>query len=71
MKKLGLSGDGERPFTIPPARELEHYFGEYSILAKAYRMRDALDPLFHEVAKFLLEVGWVHTNAYLMPKQKR
>ena len=37
---------------------------------KAYRTRDIPNPFFREVAKFLLEVGCLHTNAYGMPKQK-
>ena len=61
-KKLGLSSIGQRHFEIPPARVLERYFGEYSILAKAYRTRDVPDPSVHEVAMFELEVGCVHIN---------
>ena len=67
-KKLGQSGNGKRHFEIPPARVLECYFGEYSISAKAYMTRNASDPFFRELAKFLLEVRCVHANAYGMPK---
>ena len=45
-------------------------FGEYFVSAKAYRTTDILNPFFWKVAKFLLEVGCVHVNAYGMPKQK-
>ena len=68
-KKLGLFRSGECHFEIPATGALERYFGEYSVLAKAYRTRDATDPFFCELAKFLLEVGSVHTNAFRMPKQ--
>ena len=33
-------------------------------------MKEIPDPFFREIAKFLLEVGCVHVNAYGMPKQK-
>ena len=56
-KKLGLAGTSEHYFEIPPLGVLVCYFGEFSISAKAYRKRDAPHPLFHEIAKFLLEVG--------------
>ena len=39
-------------------------------MAKAYKKKDIPNPFFQEVAKFLLEVGCVHVNAYGMPKQK-
>ena len=35
------------------------YFGEYSPLAKAFQTQGGEDKCFHEVAKFLLEVGFV------------
>ena len=69
-KKLGLSGSGKRHFQIPPAGVFEQYFGEYSTSAKAYKTRDIPNPFFWEVAKFLLEAGCIHTNAYGMPKKK-
>ena len=43
---------------------------DYSLTAKAYRTREISNAFFWEVAKFLLEVGCVHVNAYGMPKQK-
>ena len=61
-QKLSLSGLGEKHFDIAPA--------EYSLTAKAYRTREIPNAFFREVAKFLLEVGCVHVNAYGMPKQK-
>ena len=70
MKKLGLSNTGERHFDIFRIEVLEHYFGEYSLSAKAYRTWDVPNPFFLEIAKFLIEVGCVHLNAYGMPKQK-
>ena len=69
-RKLGLNNMGERHFDIFPTEVLERYYGEYSQSAKAYRTRDIPDPFFCDIAKFLLEVGCVHLNAYGMPKQK-
>ena len=69
-KKLGLNNIMECHFDIFPIEVLERYFGEYSLSAKAYRMRDAPNPFFRENAKFLLEIGCVHLNASEMPKQK-
>ena len=69
-QKLGLSGLGEKQFDIAPAETLRKYFAEYSYTAKAYRTKEIPNAFFREVAKFLLEVGCVHVNAYGMPKQK-
>ena len=69
-QKLGLSGLGEKQFDIAPAETLRKYFAEYSLTAKAYRTKEIPNAFFREVAKFLLEVGCVHVNAYGMPKQK-
>ena len=69
-KKLSLSATGEKHFDIPPTDALEKYFGEYSTSAKVYRTKEIPNPFFQEVAKFLLEVGCVHINAYRKPKQK-
>ena len=49
---------------------MQKYFGAYSVSAKAYRTKEIPDPFFREIAKFLLEVGCMHVNAYGMPKQK-
>ena len=38
--------------------------------AKVYRTNEIPNPFFREIAKLLLEVGYVHVNAYGMPKQK-
>ena len=69
-KNLDLPSPGERHFEIPPTETLQRYFGPYSASAKAYRTKEIPDPFFREIAKFLLEVGCVHVNAYGMPKQK-
>ena len=65
-----MSGTGKRHFEIPPTRILERYFGEYSTSTKACKIWEVPNPFFHEVAKFLLEVGCVHTSACGMPNQK-
>ena len=69
-QKLGLSGLGEKYFDIASAETLQKYFAEYSTTAKAYRTKEIPNAFFREIAKFFLEVGCVHVNAYGMPKQK-
>ena len=69
-KKLSLDSTGERQLEMVPSEILERYYGKYSLSAKAFRTRDIPDPFFRDVAKFLLEVGCVHVNAYGMPKHK-
>ena len=49
---------------------LRSYFGEYSPLAKAFQMLGGQDDFFHEVAKFMLEVGFVTPRFYGMPKKR-
>ena len=49
---------------------LRSYFGEYSPSAKAYQTQGGRDVFFHEVAKFLLEVGFVSPRFYCMPKKR-
>ena len=53
-----------------PLEFLERYYDKYSLSVKAFRTRDIPDPFFRDVAKFLLEVGCVHVNAYRIPKHK-
>ena len=69
-KKLSLDSTGERQLEMVPSHILERYYGKYSLSAKAFRTKDIPDPFFRDVAKFLLEVGCVHVNAYGMPKHK-
>ena len=69
-KKLSLDSTGERQLEMFPSEILERYYGKYSLSAKAFWTRDIPDPFFQELAKFLLEVGCVHVNAYGMPKHK-
>ena len=69
-KKLNLDCTGERQLEMVPSHILERYYGKYSLSAKAFRTKDIPDPFFRDVAKFLLEVGCVHVNAYGMPKHK-
>ena len=49
---------------------LRSYFGEYSPSAKAFQTQRAEDEFFHEVAKILLEVGFVSLRFYCMPKKR-
>ena len=70
-KKLSLDRTSERQLEMFPSEILERYHGKQSFTAKPFRTRDILDPFFRDVAKFLLEVGCVHVNAYGMPKDSR
>ena len=49
---------------------LRSYFGEYSPSAKAYQTQGGRDEFFHDVAKFLLEVGFISPRLYCMPKKR-
>ena len=49
---------------------LRSYFGEYSPSAKAYQTQGGRDDFFHEVAKFLLEIGFVNPRFYCLPKKR-
>ena len=49
---------------------LRSYFEEYSPSAKAFQMQGGADEFFHEVARFLLEVGFVSPRFYCMPKKR-
>ena len=49
---------------------LRSYFGEYSPSTKAYQTQGGRDECFHEVTKFLLEVGFVYPRFYCMPKKR-
>ena len=69
-KKLNLDCTCEWQLEMVPPHILERYYGKYSLSAKAFRTKDIPDPFFRDVAKFLLEVGCVHVNAYGMPKHK-
>ena len=48
---------------------LSSYFGEYSPSAKAYQTQGGEDEFFHQVARLLLEVGFVSPRFYCMPKK--
>ena len=58
-KKLGLSNIGERQIDILPTEMLERHYGKYSESAKAFRTRDIPRPFFRDIAKFLLEAGYI------------
>ena len=49
---------------------LRSYFGEYSPSAKRYQTYGGRDEFFHEVARFLLEIGFVSPRFYCMPKKR-
>ena len=54
----------------PSSEALRSYFGEYSPSAKAYQTYGGRDEFFHEVARFLLEIGFVSPRFYCMPKKR-
>ena len=54
----------------PTEEALQSYFGEYSPSAKAYQTNGGKDEFFHEVARFLLEIGFVSPRFYCMPKKR-
>ena len=54
----------------PSTEILIEYFGEYSLSRKAYRMQGGEDPLFREVARVLLEYGFVHSRPPTIPKYR-
>ena len=54
----------------PSSEALRSYFGAYSPSAKAYQTYGGRDEFFHEVARFLLEVGFVSPRFYCMPKKR-
>ena len=45
-KKLDLSSFGEKHFDIPPAEELQKYFGKYSTSTRAFKTKNIPDPFF-------------------------
>ena len=49
---------------------LTEYFGEFSITSKAYRTQGDENLLFREVARVLLEYGFVHPRPLAMPKNR-
>ena len=54
----------------PTEEALQSYFSEYSPSAKAYQTNGGKDEFFHEVARFLLEIGFVSPRFYCMPKKR-
>ena len=59
---------GLRSIENPSTEILNKYFGEYSIASKSYQTHDDEDPLFQEVARVLLEYGFLHPRPPAMPK---
>ena len=54
-----------------PSNEiLLEYFGVYSLSSKAYQTQGGKDLLFREVARVLLEYGFVHPRPPAMPKYR-
>ena len=66
----GLQVGGLQSVENPSTEILLEYFGEYSLSSKAYRTQRGKDLLFLEVARVLLEYGFVHPQSPTMPKYR-
>ena len=58
----GLHAGGLQLVQCPSNKIMFDNFGEYSLSSKAYRTRGGQDLLFREVARVLLEYGFVHSR---------
>ena len=56
----GLQAGGLRSIECPSNQILFEYFGEYSLSCKAYRTQGGQNLLFGEVARAMMEYGFVH-----------
>ena len=64
----GLKAGGLRFIENPSNQILFEYFGEYSISSKAYRTQGGQNLLFGEVARAMMEYGFVHPRPPAIPK---
>ena len=67
---VGLPAVGLRSIESPSTEILTEYFGEYSLSSKVYRTQGGEDILFREVARVLLEYGFVHSWPPAIPKYR-
>ena len=67
----GLQVGGLQSVECPSNEILLEYFGVYSLSSKAYRTQGGPDLLFREVARVLLEYGFVHPRPPAMPNRRR
>ena len=66
----GLQAGGLRSIEHPSNQILFEYFGEYSISSKAYRTQGGQNLLFGEVARAMMEYGFVHPRPPAIPKYR-
>ena len=66
----GLQAGGMQSVECPSNEILFEYFGEYSLSSKAYRTQGGQNLLFGEVARVLMEYGFVHPRPPAIPKYR-
>ena len=66
----GLQAGGLRSIENPSNQILFEYFGEYSLSSKAYRTQGGQNLLFGEVARAMMEYGFVHPRPPAIPKYR-
>ena len=64
----GLQAGGLQSIECPSNQILFEYFGEYSLSSKAYRTQGGQNLLFREVARAMMEYGFVHPRPPAIPK---
>jgi hypothetical protein len=69
VTELGLPGrGGDSRWSTPSIKAMARHFGPFSMSTRTFRMEGELDPLFQELAMFLLQTGLVHsTRTCTMP----
>ena len=70
FQKWGFPAGGLYSIENPSIEVLTDYFGGYSLDSKTHRTQGGEDPLFREVARVLLEYGFVHHRPLAMPKNR-
>ena len=66
----GLLAGGIRSIENPSNQILFEYFGEYPLSNKAYRTQGGHNLLFREVARAMMEYGFVHPHPLAIPKYR-
>ena len=54
----------------PSIEIVEEYLGNYSLVSKEYRTQGGKDQLFREIARVLLEYGFVYPRPLAIPKNR-
>ena len=66
----GISEGGLQTIELPSSQILSEYFGEYSLSSKAYRTQGGEDQLFGEVARALMDYGFVNPRPPAIAKYR-